>query len=257
MGKTGAFVSLLLCIASSLPSCADTKGVDILKAAFAKLGAARTMSANLSGEVSNGPNRPAVKFNGTVAAMKPNFLKVELKGPGTRVFISDGKYYYNWAEGARIYTKDIVAAKPVEFGGVWEGEIDAFFGGAASVAKIDASYVGTEKVDGVDCDLVKAVMKNPDRTAVYAIGKSDKIIRRSVIAVTASRGPRAVTQVQTNHITGTQLNAAKSPADFTFKPPANAKPVTPNRPDLISASSASTDRRRTSSGGIAAIDGQN
>jgi outer membrane lipoprotein-sorting protein len=212
-------LALYLLAGLTAAGMADAKGDAILRQAFKKLGTARTYAADVA-MTFRAPSVRTLARKGTVAALKPNFLRVELKAPRAQLFIADGKAYYNYLLGAPLYVKEPLPPKPVEFLGVWEGEIDAFFGGEQNAGKVTAAYGGSEKVGGVDCDIVRASVKGQNRTIVYSIGKADRLIRRAVILIP---GPNRQTATQTNLLSNIRLNVPLKPSDFTFKPPAKAR----------------------------------
>jgi outer membrane lipoprotein-sorting protein len=204
---------------------ADEKGLAIVRSAFGKLGGAKTMSANIQSISPTGTGSATLK--GTVMAMKPNLLKVVFtSGNQTTFFVSDGKAYYsNFQTPAKSFRKQPVLAKPFEFLGMWEGEIDAFFGGAANADRVTITTVTTEKVAGMDCDVVTVKVPGPpERTIIYAIGKADKSIIRATVTFKAQNG-RTITQ--TNHLTNIKLNPPLKASDFVFKTPPGSKEVKP------------------------------
>jgi L-ectoine synthase len=81
-------------------------------------------------------------WKGKVAAMKPNYLKVAMEGNGSPSFFADGTDYYMVGMGRSA--KMPLEKKPTELQGVWEGEIDAFFGGEKLVEKVTTMYAGKE-----------------------------------------------------------------------------------------------------------------
>ena len=228
--------ALVLCIATVIagPSLGDAKGNAILKEAFTKYGAAKTMTAAITINQKDPRTGAPITLKGTVVAMKPNYLRMEVSlGENAQSFVADGKQYFSYvsAGSVKAYRKEPDQAKPVEYQGIWEGEIDSFFGGAASAAKYDAMLTGSEKVGGVECDLVKVEMKVPERTAVYAIGKLDKLIHRASLTIPVQGGAQ---QSQTNLLSDIKFNVAKTPADFVFKIPPGAKEVPAPKPPVIS-----------------------
>lgn len=193
---------------------ADAKGEEALKAAFKKLGAAKTLTFDMATE-NKSPGAPApITWKGKVAAMKPNFLSVAMTGQLAPSFYADGKDYYMPSQGGM--QKVPLEAKPTELQGVWEGEVDAFFGGEKLVDKVKATYSGAEKIGEVDCDVIRVEMKEPDRAVVYAIGKEDHVIRRANITIPSAMGE----QVQINTLTNVKFDVPKTAADFKYTGPA-------------------------------------
>jgi outer membrane lipoprotein-sorting protein len=189
-----------------------------------KLQAARTYSADLA-VTSSAPGRPDRTRTGTIVAMKPNFLHVEVKAAapaGTVAYTADGKSYYIYSEAAKIYQRMELEAAPQQMPGEWEGEVDAFFGGDKNLPKSGATDVGDATVDGAACDLIKVVPEE-GRSVVYAIGKSDHLIHQTKIAFTTPRGE----VVTTNTLTNIRLNADRKATEFAFNPPAGAKLLEP------------------------------
>lgn len=225
-------------------ACADEKGDKILREAFKKLGDSKAMTALITAKIEiEGLPEPLV-FKGTVAAMKPNLLRVELKGevpsPGGGekrtmefVYAADGKNYYSFPAPNNLpntYTRVKLLPKPTEFLGQWEGEVDAFFGGEKNADKVKATYAGSEKVGTIQCEVVKTVMKGPDgepRTITYYIGKNDLLIHQAKFG--------AGEQNQTNNLTNINLDAKKEKEDFVYTPPKDAKEVAPPPPPVTRA----------------------
>jgi outer membrane lipoprotein-sorting protein len=187
--------------------------------------------------VTSGPSLPfKLTLKGTVAALKPNYLKVIITGdvPGQgkveRRYVSNGKEYYTYSNPPNAYRKDTIAPKPDEFLGEWEGEIDAFFGGEANAVKGQVQFVKTEKVDGVLCDVVKMTLAPrdgaPARTLTYTIGQADKLIHRASYPIPTTDGGN-ISQINT--ISTVNLSAKLSPKDFLFTPPKDSKQSVPQR----------------------------
>lgn len=206
-----------LCVAAVAPLAADEKGEAAVRAAFKTLHAAKTYTANITTETQF-PDR-SISRPGTLAALKPNFLRVEFKGTSPMLFVCDGKEYHLQA-GDR-HQKQPAEAAPTAFLGQWEGEIDAFFGGEKGLAGREMTHTGTETVGGVECDLVKVAGNDQSATVVYAIGKTDHLIHRSAMTMP---GPNGTMLTQTNTLSAIKLNAPKAPKDFKFVPPAPAAP---------------------------------
>lgn len=242
----GAIALTTLSLSSAL---GDEKGEKILREAFKKLGEARAMTALMSTKIEvEGLDEP-ITFKGTVAALKPNYMRVEMKGevpmrgPIEFIYVADGKNYYSYNSAANAYTKAKLDPKPTEFLGQWEGEIDAFFGGEKNVNKVKATYAGTDKVGSVQCEVVKADMETPGpdgemikRTITYYIGKNDALIHQAKF----SSGP----QTQTNNLTNIKLDAKKEKADFNYTPPKDAKELTPPPPPATRAERATDSGER-------------
>lgn len=210
-------------LAAAAPVWSDAKGEALLRGAMKKLHAARTYRAQLVSTALS-PGQPEQRRTGTISAMKPNYLRVEIKGSGTQggmLFAADGKKYTLYSEDAKQYRSEDLAADPKEFQGQWEGEVDAFFGGDKNVPASGATHTGTAAVDGVDCDLVK-IVPGEGRTIVYAIGKTDGLIHQTRMIFENPNGET----VMTNTLTGITLNAASKAADFAFIPPAGARALT-------------------------------
>ncbi len=213
------------CLAAALalggaPAGSDAKGESTLKAAFKALHAAKGLTATITQTV-NAAGQPAQTLQGTVAALKPNLLKVELKGPQSMLYVCDGKNYYSYQSRRNQYTKTPAEAAPKAFLGQWEGEIDGFFGGEGNVALATVTHMGTEKVEGADCDLVKAEPK-PGTLGVpvtYAVNQKDHRILRATLAFMG--GGQMVTQ--TNVLSEVKINPPLKATDFKFTPPAGSK----------------------------------
>jgi len=204
--------ALLIAAAACARSGADPRGTAILKQSFATLHAARTYRAKVVRTDQQG--RLSSEHEGVILAMKPNYMKYQLGGRMGATFVSDGKSYYIFARGGQFYQKLAVEAHPTEFPGEWEGEIDAFFGGAALVDKVQATYAGATRFAGKPCDLVRAAMKDPDRTVLYTIGRSDHLIYRASLTIT--QNGRSVTQ--TNTLSEIKLNGPMRSGEFRFIP---------------------------------------
>lgn len=215
----------LLAACAGLPAAADDASDAIIKAAYKKLGDAKTMSAEITCKIEvEGLDEP-IEFKGTVAAMKPNLLRVELKGKVPmageieQIFAADGKNYFTYNSGANACIKAKLEAKPTEFLGLWEGEIDAFFGGEKAAAKFKTESGGTAKVGDVECDVVKVETKAPDgseRIITYTVGKKDSLIYR---ASYSASGPGQPETTQTNTLAKIKLGVDKTEKDFAYEPP--------------------------------------
>ena len=194
---------------------ADEKGDALLKAAFGKLHSAKSFSAKVEQAVKTPDGERSSK--GRILAMKPNYFRFELEAQGAPIYVSDGTNYFNYAVGRPNFMKMPIEKNAKQMMGPWEGEVDAFFGGAEAGEKSEAAVTGSEKVNGIDSHLLTVKMKNPDRTVVYAIGKEDMKIHRSVLTMPTPDGKEFV---QTNTLTDIKLDPTLSAADFAFKAPA-------------------------------------
>lgn len=199
-----------------------------MRKAFAKLHAAKSMSANVT-TTFNGPDGKPMTFKGTVKAAKPNLFRWDMTGTGAMTFVADGMNYYQTSVGSPYFFRSPLDKNPQEMSGMWEGEVDAFFGGPAKLADIKTTYLGTTTVGGVTCDLVKAEYKAPDRTVTFAIGQSDSLIRRAEIRmalpaeIAATLPADQRESVQTNELSNIVLNAAIAPTVFAWKAPEGQK----------------------------------
>ena len=116
---------LLLLLSASVAN-ADAKGESIIKEAFRKLYAAQAMTAKIT-QTTSLANQKGMKVvaSGTIAAMKPNYLKVRIlssipaRGKDERTYAATGKEYYSYGSFQNQYRKDTLSAKPTEFMGEW------------------------------------------------------------------------------------------------------------------------------------------
>ena len=202
------------------PAAADERGPAILREAYRTLYAARTFTANVTCTTTT-PGEPAIVMTGTIAALKPNYLRVELSGDvpvrQKLLFASNGKSYRILADGMDAEKEAPAEAAPTGFSGEWEGEVDAFFGGEKSLPTGKIEYLGSDKVDDVECDRVRAVI--PQGTVVYSIGKTDHLIRRATISVAKPNGGDAPF-MQTNTLSRIRFNRDLGPHYFQFPGPA-------------------------------------
>ena len=220
--------TLLLCSLIGLTSCAafsaqaDEKGEKILREAFQKLHKAQSLTADIVTERTL-TGQPATPGKGTIALKKPNFLSVTLSMQAKsramkQTYVSDGKNFFNYAEGSPNYMRQETAKNPTEFSGDWEGEVDAFFGGAATADKYIADYAGTETLEGVPCDLIRVNWKQEggNRVLTYAIAQKDRLIHRT--SWTAKVDEKR-TLTQTNRLKNIKLNSPVPAKTFAFVPP--------------------------------------
>ncbi|HVL39261.1 MAG TPA: hypothetical protein VM328_07705 [Fimbriimonadaceae bacterium] len=212
------FAAVAACLTLGGWTALDAKADAILKKAFAKLHAAKSFTADVTTTYKAGAQ--TMTWKGTVAAAKPNLFRWELKGAGAPTFVSDGTAYYQASEGGPYYFKNEIDKNPTEMMGMWEGEVDAFFGGAAKVSSLKTTYVGTETVGGTVCDVVKAEYSDPPRTTTFAIGQKDSLIYRAEIRMP---GPGGQESVQVNTLSNIKLNATVPKTVFAFKPAAGQK----------------------------------
>jgi len=211
---------------ASLSAQADEKGEKILREAFQKLHQAQSMTAELTTERTI-TGQPDAGGTGTIALKKPNLLNVTLTSQaGARrlkqMFVSDGNNYFNYTDGAKNYMRQPAPKNPTEFGGEWEGEVDAFFGGAANADKVNAGFAGTETVDVTPCDLIRVTSKagGDNRVLTYAIGQKDRLIHRSSWT---TKLDEKVSMTQVNRLRNIKLNRPAATSLFAFDPPKDAK----------------------------------
>ena len=227
---------LLLLLSASVAN-ADAKGESIIKEAFRKLYAAQAMTAKIT-QTTSLANQKGMKVvaSGTIAAMKPNYLKVRIlssipaRGKDERTYAATGKEYYSYGSFQNQYRKDTLSAKPTEFMGEWEGELDAFFGGDTTAGLGTAVWKGTEKVGTVTCDLVQFTLRPrnnaPERVLNYSIGQTDRLIYKASFRFPSENGQELM---QVNLLSNINLKAKLTANDFTYTPPAGAKEVRPQR----------------------------
>lgn len=222
---------MALSCCAALAAQADEKGEKILREAFQKLHKAQSLSADLVTERAL-TGQPTVTGKGTIALKKPNFLSVTMSTQSNaramkQTFVSDGKNYYNYFDGSRSYMRQETEKHPTAFTGDWEGEVDAFFGGAATADNLNADYAGTETLDGIPCDLIRITWKQQggNRVLTYAIGQKDRLIHRTAWTAKVDE-KRSLTQ--TNRLKNIKLNGAIAAKTFAFVPPKGATPYDPN-----------------------------
>jgi len=213
---------------------ADAKGETILRAAFKKLGESKSMTATLVQIIESKALRTPVQLQGTLAAMKPNYLAIRLTAPlpdgqaGGSVYAATGKEYFTYVypndEGTNTYHVEQDKANPTEFAGVWEAEVDAFFGGEKLLEKGTPEFSKVEKVGKISYDVVLMKMKpvggNPVRTLTYYVGQKDKLIHRASYDTLITGN---ISGIQTNVLTDINLNAEKKPSDFAYTPPKESR----------------------------------
>lgn len=210
--RLGAIIAVLANFGLAGPLHADARADSILRQAFEKLHAAKSFSADLSATIRT-PGAGISALKGRILALKPNYLRVDFQGRTPMRYVCDGKFYYRQVSPTE-YVRERADPRPSVFVGVWEGEIDAFFGGAGLMNGLSTSYRGTETVAGTPCDVVSAEMKNPSRTVTYAITRKDRLIVRAAIRL----GNPPNVQEQINRLQNHRLDAVAAPKDFQFKP---------------------------------------
>lgn len=210
--RLGAIIAVLANFGLAGPLHADARADSILRQAFEKLHAAKSFSADLSATIRI-PGAGVSALKGRILALKPNYLRVDLQGRTPMRYVCDGKFYYRQVSHTE-YVRERADPRPSVFVGVWEGEIDAFFGGAGLTNGLSTSYRGTETVAGMPCDVVSAEMKNPARAVTYAITRKDRLIVRAAIRL----GNPPNVQEQINRLQNHRLDAVAAPKDFQFKP---------------------------------------
>jgi outer membrane lipoprotein-sorting protein len=209
-----------LALLSTTSAFADAQGDRILRQAFKTLYDAKSMTARITVELAQ-PGGATWRYRGALAAMKSNYLRVDMKmiAPNPNVPImnyADGKNYFVLVNRGKQYVKSPLPPNPTEFNGMWEGEIDSFFGGEKRADNLKTTYMGTETVNDVTCDIVRAT--DGDRYYTYFIGQQDHLIYRSTFDVGSKEQPAT----QTNTLSRIKLNVALTAADFKFTPPKDA-----------------------------------
>lgn len=222
---------VLLACAGASQVRADAKGEQILREALVKLNAAQAMTAKLVHSTVAADQPFKITLNGTISAMKPNFVRVRIAGEAPnrvkveRVYASTGTEYVRYVAENNTYTKERLEPKPKEFSGEWEAELDGFFGGAELLKRGTPVYKGTEKVGTVLCDVVLFNAAPRDgagaRTMTYYIGRADRLIYRASYPLPTPNGVRLT---QTNTLSDINLSAKLSAKDFAYSPPSGAKP---------------------------------
>jgi len=217
----------LVGLACFAPFCAraDEKGERILRESFRKLHEAQSMTAELTTERKM-TGQPGMSGKGTITLKKPNRINVTLsRQAGSRTekltFVSDGKNYFTYTEGAKTYMRQPTPQSPTDFGGDWEGEIDAFFGGETNAEKVNADFAGMETLAGIPCDLIRVTAKREgdSRVFTYAIGQKDRLIYRSSWT---AKVDEKVSLTQTNRLRNIKLNGPVPASLFAFVPPRDA-----------------------------------
>lgn len=209
---------------SALAAQADEKGEKILKEAFRTLNQARSMTADLATERKT-TGQPALTGKGTISLKKPNLLYVLISHQdGARTqkisYITDGKYYFNYAQGATMYMREPVPGSPSQFNGEWEGEVDSFFGGEKNAAKLNADLAGTETLDDTPCNLIRVKQPGDTRVLTYAIGQTDHLIHQTSWTIKLDE---KTTMTQTNRLRNIRLNSSVTSSLFAFTPPKGVK----------------------------------
>jgi outer membrane lipoprotein-sorting protein len=209
-------------LAAGLAVCgqlsADEKGEKVLGEAFKKLHDAKSLEARMTARMP-GPAGQSVRLKGTIALMKPNLLRVELTSEefgATLLFVADGEDYYRVTPQGGTQ-KDDLDAEPNAFLGVWEGEIDAFFGGEKNLATMNVTWLGSSKVGTTECEKIRAEPKEGvmASTVEYFVGTADRLIYKAVITVP---GAEQDGTSQINVLSDIKLDVEKKKEDFKYEP---------------------------------------
>ena len=211
----------------------EARGRALLTKAFRRLHQGRTFSADIQASRMNFNLKTPSVWKGVVFAQKPNRLCVDFNAHYVdaafqyvkrELYVADGTHYYSDSRGYTengqprdVVQKRKLPSQPNGLPGPWEGEIDAFFGGTDVLRNQQVAYLGEEKVNGVDCVLVKTwLVDYPNVT--YAVGKRDGWIHRVVIQQQSD-------VTLTNTLTKFRLDVPIPRQRFTFQPPKDREVV--------------------------------
>lgn len=221
----GAVALILAAVAP--PAGADEKGDGLLREALSNLKAAQSLTADISYAVAlEGAAQVVPAYKGTISLKKPNLLRAEMKGTRGMVYVSDGKNSYNYSEGSKQYFKRPLPDPLTTVAGPWGTEINAFFGGEKLMPPEGAVVAGTEKIGDVECDLVKATQGTQSAT-VYAIGKADHCIYRTVMTVNLGNNRKYTRTVALSNL---KRDVEIADDTFVFTAPEGMKEWTPPPP---------------------------
>jgi outer membrane lipoprotein-sorting protein len=218
----------LVLAATTLPARADEKAEALLqqtRAATAKLQTLRadvefTMKARFGSSTSTG----------TVVLKRPNLARFETTGNPSQLVVADGKNLFQASPGRNQYQKMELAADGRNMRIPFGEPVTSFFhpdtiGGGGS-----SRYIGKERLDGDECDIVEVDIQIPEGvpgpkklTSRYFISDRDHLIHQTVTTVVDEEG----TSTNVSRLKNVQTDVPIDAATFRWTPPATARLFVP------------------------------
>lgn len=227
VGFSVAFVGVLM-VATSTMAGADAKADAVLKEVLMAYKAAKTITADIQYVQKQG-EKVLMKESGTLKAMKPNLLLLQMGGKIGQTIASDGSSMWVYMQQQNQYMKR--EADPQGKGIFPLPLVQVFFqptaesltmiGGVKSATTRD---LGNRTMDGKTYRVLELSGAGPG-TLRYFIGP-DNLIHRMTVTMTSGSNTMVIEFSLPNLKAGADLTAST----FAFKPPEGATEFNPNAP---------------------------
>lgn len=175
----------------------------------------RTATVHLTLEVAGNKTT----FAGKAYSMSPNKRRLDLEGGAGMTFLTDGRSTYMFIPSSNTFLRFPSRKSYTEVGKKTSLDDAAVFGDALDFSEYDnVRYVGTERIGGTNCDVIRGESKVSNCT-VYI--RPDLQVTRVMNEEVNSEGS---TRVQFDY-GDIVLNPPLEPSLFEFRPPPGAKEI--------------------------------
>jgi outer membrane lipoprotein-sorting protein len=215
----------------ALPAWSQDRAAELIKQSTEATRKVQSLQADV--EMGNGTRA----MRGTLALKRPNLARVDMRAAGS-FLVSDGKSVFNYSPQENEYQKTKADPTGTNVRDLWgltffqPGRIFKAFGSGAP------THAGTEKVDGVEYDVVESVEEEGSKVRFF-ISRVDSLVHR--IEQVAKVGDDELKQ--TLALKNVRINPVISDTVFKWTPPKSAKLYEP--PDfeksLIAVGKAAPD----------------
>ncbi|MDX1931727.1 MAG: DUF2092 domain-containing protein [Capsulimonadales bacterium] len=202
---------------------ADEKSDAILKEAMAASARLKSLSADMSvSGPATGQGSKEMTLSGTFRALRPNFIRFSMEMPGQEAMlvVCDGTTLFMQTQSEKTYSKKTAEEGmknmgPTPFGFFFHPTLEQLNDGKTPPKT--TKYIGQETIDGIVTDVIEATGTNTSggqRVRFYFT--PERIMKRVDIFGAPNQTPQMSFTFK-NIVTD---DAAVTPADFTYTPPA-------------------------------------
>lgn len=153
-------------------------------------------------------------LTGLTKAQMPGKIRTEMGGTMEMIAVSDGKKYFIYMKRENTYMTMPAGISLTSGGNAPDAAAVSF--GDLETAKYDTvTYAGKEKIDGMECDVIKAT-KDADNYTIYL--QADLRVRRTILDSKAAGNVSRMQNDYRNYV----VDAPLDPSIFKFQPPKGA-----------------------------------
>jgi outer membrane lipoprotein-sorting protein len=221
MGRLTVAVAVVVVFTIAVPAATrvgnekDDRGEALVKRVVGAYQKISSLSADVVTVYDFGGQKQSM--NSKVVVKKPNMFRMTMSGPQAGTFVSNGKAALFYMKSANQYMKMPKEAAGGAAAGAMMGNLgaDLIINADALKALSKIEYVGTEVVEGMQCEIVKGEL---DKSEIKLFIQPDLLIRRTSMKM----GEGASSSSMQSTLRNTMVNKAFPASTFVFTPPKGA-----------------------------------